>query len=78
MGKGPGAVTWVNFRWVRAAGLQNPYLITAHSVANTPHLSHFEKMGFLQSLLSHFCLCIYLEAFQLGHPVSELTPCRSP
>ena len=23
---------------------QNPYLIVAHSVASTPHLSHFEKM----------------------------------
>ena len=39
---------------------QNPYLIIAHSVARTPHLSHFEKMSFLQSILSHFCLCIYL------------------
>ena len=44
MGNGPGVVIWINFRWVLAAGLSEPYLIIAHSVASTPHLGHFEKM----------------------------------
>ena len=26
-----------------SAGLSEPYLIIAHSVASTPHLGHFEK-----------------------------------
>ena len=36
-----GVGTWVNFCWVCAAGLSEPYRIIAYFVANyRPHLSH--------------------------------------
>ena len=54
--------TWVNFRWVCATGLSEPYPIIVYSVANyyRPHLSHsWANMKFSRSQLSHF-LFMYL------------------
>ena len=41
-GGGGGVVAWVNFCWVCATCLSEPFPIIVYSVANyRPHLSHF-------------------------------------
>ena len=43
--RGPGVI-WINFCWVCAAGLQNPYPTIVYSVAKyRPHVSHFIIMA---------------------------------